>query len=359
MSIRASRTLPAGPITLPLASSTAVARSRAINGSFSTINTETWFSNASLPRETSLPWPVFANNLRWHRSNLSARETFHRYRNKGRKPLGLPDVVDLTAKLTNDAAADEDATKSLADGRLFNTRPVTLFPPQQQIVGFNLPGDMNQPLTDAQRAILRGVERFGQHLEAEGYIARGGQIIDATIVSVPKQRNTKEEIAQKDKDARWTKKNDASFYGYKNHLGVDKAHKLIRKWDATDAAVHDSQKLDDVLDLSNTGKGVWADSTYRSVQIEAGLKEKGLQSRIHRRAARDRPLSERQKSANTTRSKVRARVEHVFGQQQSSMGGKIVRTIGIARARFKIGMMNLGYNIRRLVQLERMAAAPA
>src|SRR5437588_9797658 len=76
-------------------------------------------------------------------------------------------------------------------------------------------------------------ERFGQHLEAEGYIARGGQIIDATIVSVPRQRNTKEENeaikagktpegweqqpaknTQKDKDARWTKKNDASFYGY-------------------------------------------------------------------------------------------------------------------------------------------------
>jgi IS5 family transposase len=77
-----------------------------------------------------------------------------------------------------------------------------------------------------------------------------------------------------------------------------------------------------------------------------------LQSRIHRRAARNRPLSERQKSANTARSRVRARVEHVFGHQQNSMGGKIVRTIGIARARFKIGMMNLGYNIRRLLQLE-------
>src|SRR5262245_27489686 len=171
-------------------------------------------------------------------------------------------------------------------------------------------------------------ERFGQHLEAEGYIARGGQIIDATIVSVPKQRNTKEENetikagktpeeweqqpaknAQKDKNARWTKKNDASFFGYKNHLGVDKAHKLVRKWDATDAAVHDSQKLDDVLDLSNTGDGVWADSAYRSAQIEAGLKAKGLQSHIHRRAARNRPLSERQKSANTTRSRVRARVD--------------------------------------------------
>src|SRR5882724_5065431 len=237
--------------------------------------------------------------------------------------------------------------------------------------------ELEDPVPDATTIWL-----FREALAEAGLIdqlfARFGQIIDATIVSVPKQRNTKEENeaikagktpegwekqpaknAQKDKDARWTKRNDESFYGYKNHLGVDKAHKLIRKWDATDAAVHDSQKLDDVLDLSNTGKEVWADSAYRSVQIEVGLKEKGLQSRIHRRAARNRPLSERQKSANTTRSKVRARVEHVFGHQQGSMGGKIARTIGIARARFKIGMMNLGYNIRRLVQLERVAAAPA
>src|SRR5262249_7792574 len=158
--------------------------------------------------------------------------------------------------------------------------------------------DLEDPVPDATTIWLREAlaqagliyklfERFGQHLEAEGYIALGGQIIDATIVSVPKQRNTKEENgatkagktpegwekqpaknAQNDKDARWTKRNDESFYGYKNHLGVDKAHKLIRKWDATDAAVH-------------------------------------------------------------------------------------------ARARFKIRMMNLGYNIRRLVQLERLAAVPA
>ena len=127
----------------------------------------------------------------------------------------------------------------------------------------------------------------------------------------------------------------------------------------TDAAVHDSQRFFEVLDPANTSKEVWADSAYRSAEIEGRLQKKGLHSRIHRRAARNRPLSQRQKSANTTRSKVRARVEHVFGHQHSSMGGKIVRTVGIARARFKIGMMNLGYNIRRLVRLERMAAAPA
>jgi IS5 family transposase len=152
---------------------------------------------------------------------------------------------------------------------------------------------------------------------------------------------------------------EESFYGYKNHVGVDKAHKLIRKWDITDAAVHDSQKLDDILDPSNTAKDVWADSAYRSAAIERRLREKGLRSRIHRRAVRGHALSETQKAANTTRSKVRARVEHVFGHQENSMGGKIVRTIGIARARLKIGMMNLGYNIRRLVQIERAAAAPA
>ena len=140
---------------------------------------------------------------------------------------------------------------------------------------------------------------------------------------------------------------------------MDKAHKLIRKWDATDAAVHDSQKLDDMLDRRTRPRTYGRTAPIGRPQIERRLKEKDLMSRIHRRAARNHPLSETQKAANTTRSKVRARVEHVFGHQENSMGRKIVRTIGIARARFKIGMMNLGYNIRRLVQIERTAAAPA
>ena len=218
---------------------------------------------------------------------------------------------------------------------------------------------------------------FNQHLEAKGYIARGGQIVDATIVSAPRQRNSRDENeaikagktpegwqekpaknAQKDKDARWTKKHERSFYGYKNHIGIDRMHKLIRRYAETDASVHDSQKLDEVLDKSNTGAAVWADSAYRSAEIEAKLAAKGYKSRIHHRARRNRPLSRREQAGNTTRSRVRARVEHVFGHQHTSMGGTIVRTIGMVRARAKIGLMNLVYNISRLVQLERMAAAP-
>ena len=219
---------------------------------------------------------------------------------------------------------------------------------------------------------------FNHHLEAKGYIARGGQIVDATIVNAPKQRNSRDENeaikngeppagwekkpaknAQKDKDARWTKKHGHSYYGYKNHVGIDAKHKFVRRFAATDASVHDSQKLDDVLDRSNTSSNVWADSAYRSAQIEAKLKAQGYKSRIHRRAHRNHPLSERETAANTTRSRIRARVEHVFGHQENSMGRKFVRTIGIARATVKIGMMNLVYNMRRLVQLERMTAAPA
>jgi IS5 family transposase len=102
---------------------------------------------------------------------------------------------------------------------------------------------------------------------------------------------------------------------------------------------------------------VWADSAYRSDEIEEKLAERGLKSRIHRRAYRNRKLGQAQKAANTTRSKVRARVEPVFADQKNGVEAELVRTIGTVRARCKIGMTNLVYNRRRFVCLERMAAA--
>ena len=217
-------------------------------------------------------------------------------------------------------------------------------------------------------------DEFDNYLKERGYLAMGGQIIDASIVPVPKQRNTRDENAkikdggtpedwenqpakrcQKDTDARWTKKHGKSHYGYKNHVNVDRRHKLVRRYKVTDAAVHDGQVVDDILDADNTASGVWADSAYRSVEIEATLEEKGLKSRIHRKGHRGKPLSEREKRGNKTRSKVRARVEHVFGAQSNDMGGTLVCGIGLARAR--IGLKNLVYNMHRLVQLEALVPA--
>jgi transposase, IS5 family len=214
--------------------------------------------------------------------------------------------------------------------------------------------------------------QFDTYLKAKGYLAMGGQIIDATIVPAPRQRNSRDDNAtvkagetpaaweahpaknrQKDKDARWTKKHGKSHFGYKNHINIDRLHKLVRRYVVSTASVHDSQKLEDVLDPDNTASGVWADSAYRSKETEEMLAERAIKSHIHRRGSRGKPLTPRQEAANKTRSKVRARVEHVFGTQHSSMGGKFVRTIGLARARVKIGMQNLAYNMRRLVVLER------
>ena len=219
-------------------------------------------------------------------------------------------------------------------------------------------------------------ERFDQHLAAKGYIARGGQIIDASIVPVPTQRNSRDEndqlragrtpagwkqklakLRQKDRDARWTKKHDRSFFGYKNHVNADAKYKLIRRYEVTDASVHDSQKLDGLLNKGNTSAEVFADSAYRSTEIEVQLRASGYKSRIYRRGRRNHPLTSAQERANHAKSRIRARIEHVFGAQQSAPGGRIVRTIGMVRARAKIGLQNLAYNIRRLVTLERLAAA--
>ena len=138
---------------------------------------------------------------------------------------------------------------------------------------------------------------------------------------------------QKDVEARWTKKHGRSHYGYKNHVNVDRRHKLVRRYQVSDAATHDSKVLDDILDGDNTALGVWADSAYRSAEIEAALKKKGLRSQIHRKARRNKPLSEREKQGNKTRSSVRVRVEHVFGAQSNDMGGTLLRSVGLARAK--------------------------
>ena len=91
---------------------------------------------------------------------------------------------------------------------------------------------------------------------------------------------------------------------------------------------------------------------------QAKLGEKGLKSRIHRKGHRNKPLNEREKRGNETRSKVRARVEHVFGRPvATTWAWTLVRGIGLARAKARIGLKNLAYNMRRLVQLERLAAA--
>src|SRR5579863_2839733 len=112
--------------------------------------------------------------------------------------------------------------------------------------------------------------------------------------------------------------------------------------------------LRDVVTNDNTASDVWADTAYRSQANEKWLKRQGRVSRIHRRKPRGKPMPERTAKANAAKSKVPARVEHVFAQQKDKMG-LFIRTIGIKRAEAKITLANLAYNMNRLIFHERRA----
>lgn len=231
---------------------------------------------------------------------------------------------------------------------------------------------------------------FDQRLRERGYLAMGGQIVDATLVATPKQRNTASEkaaikdgkaareiwpdqpakAAQKDTDARWTLKFAKArampdgrpgidiaipSFGYKSSIAICRRYGFIRKGKTTDGARFDGRMLRDVVTCDNTASDVWADTAYRSRAGEAWLRKMGRVSRIHRKKPRGKPMPARTAQTNAAKSSIRARVEHVFARQKDQMRLSI-RTIGIARAEAKITLANLAYNIDRLLFHERRAA---
>ena len=243
--------------------------------------------------------------------------------------------------------------------------------------------------------IERLFARFDETLRAEGFVAAGGQIVDASLVSAPKQRNTLEEkeqlrqgeippawqdcpakLRQKDRDARWKVKYGKAkapppgsapqrklvdiavpVFGYQNHIAIDRACGLIRGWRATDAGQHETSQLrGGLLDTANTSREVWADMGYRSQENERWLDKNAFESRIHFRKPQGKPWPEEWKTANRERSPIRARVEHVFAMQKDKMA-LFIRTIGLSRAQTKIGLANIAYNIKRLIYLHRVALA--
>lgn len=206
---------------------------------------------------------------------------------------------------------------------------------------------------------------FTAQLEAKHLITRTGTIVDATFMDAPRQRNRRDENAtikagsipedwkqecrknklrQKDTDARWTKKGDEVHYGYKNHVKADAESKLITGYAVTSANVHDSQVLAELVD--DTDYVLYADSAYCGENIFAAL-PKGLELKVHEKGSRNHPLTEEQKACNQEKSRIRVRIEHIFGFMTNSMYGITVRSIGKLRARFNAGITNLVYNICR------------
>ena len=205
-------------------------------------------------------------------------------------------------------------------------------------------------------------------LSRHGYIARGGQMVDASIVQAPKQSMSKEEKAlvgegatpitwspakrrQKDTDARWTKKHGKSYFGYKLSANADNRYKLVRKIVVSTASEHDTLHFEGVLDPANTNRDILADKGYVDGEREARLTKQGWRMHIQRKGSKGKPISETQKRRNTRIAKTRARVEHVFAGL-AQLGGKSLRSIGLARATLQLNWKVAAYNLRRLVYLK-------
>ena len=216
-------------------------------------------------------------------------------------------------------------------------------------------------------------EQFKDYLESKELIFNEGQLIDASFTVAPRQRNTREENqkikngegnelwndnphkkSHKDIDARWTKKNNETFYGYKNHAKIDNKGKFINTFVVTDASVHDSQATEDLLDQKDKGQDLYADSAYTGEEQEKTIAKYRMNNKLHEKGYRNKPLTEEQKASNTNKSKTRARVEHVFGFMEQSMNGLRLRSIGIVRATGIIGLINLTYNLFRFEQVQRL-----
>lgn len=229
--------------------------------------------------------------------------------------------------------------------------------------------NFREQLTDLE-LIEPAFNLFLEELEFLGLVVNEGKIVDASFVEVPCQRNSREEnklvkngeipedwkdqprkLSQKDTDAKWTKKNNQNFFGYKNHVKTDSKSKIIQKYTVTTANVHDSQVLEELLDNHDKNQTLHADSAYTGEEQGKVIADKELVNEVHEKGYKNNPLTDEQKANNNKKSKIRARVEHIFGFMENSMNGMEIRSVGLKRAEAIIGLSNLVYNMFRKIQL--------
>jgi IS5 family transposase len=241
---------------------------------------------------------------------------------------------------------------------------------------------INDPVPDAktiwlfrdklskENVVEKLFRHLDKHLDKDGIIVHRGKLVDASIVEVPVQRNSRDEnkqlkegeipekwtenkMRQKDTDAQWVTHNGKNYFGYKNHIKADSKTKLITGYEATTANIHDSEILAELIDKNeDSEQPLYADSAYRSEAIETLCKNNGIDSCIHEKGYRGKPLTKRQQQRNRKKSKTRARVEHIFGFMTNSMNEMYLHYRNFVRNRVAIGLMNLTYNLFRLVQLK-------
>ncbi|GHT45228.1 hypothetical protein FACS189454_04360 [Planctomycetales bacterium] len=244
------------------------------------------------------------------------------------KIIVLKSQYNLSDEMTEFFTRDRKTFQDFPDITLYQTIPdaktIWLFAEQMKNAG------LEEVLFD----------KFLETLESKGIHPQGGTLVDGTFVEVPRPHNTKSEnaqlkkgeipedfksnphrLAQKECDGNWAKKGSAAFFGYKDHPWVDAFWKLMWGYAVTPAAVHDSVPCLDVIPAKPSPgcEGAYGDSAYSGKEIAEELLKRGYDPRICGKGYRNHPLTEEQKESNRLKSKVRCRIEHVFGEQKTRM----------------------------------------
>jgi IS5 family transposase len=214
-------------------------------------------------------------------------------------------------------------------------------------------------------------DKFFETIHDKGYITKSGSIVDATFIEAPRRKNTKEQreklksgqipeewndpkhpqkLRQRDIDATWTKKGSEAHFGYKDHTKIDLESKLILDFRVTPASTNDVKAAKGIFNKDD--KVAYGDSAYPSLELPGGVV-----NMISAKANRNHPLTEEQKQENHKKAKLRCRVEHVFAWMVQAVGGTYIRCKNLSRATFNISMLNLLYNMRRVVTLNRLRSA--
>jgi len=212
---------------------------------------------------------------------------------------------------------------------------------------------------------------FFEAIAAKGYITRTGSIVDASFIEAPKRKNTKEQretlksgdipaewsdaehpqkLMQRDTDATWTKKGNEAHFGYKDNVKVDLDSKLITDYRVTTASTNDAKAAEGIFNKQD--KVAYGDSAYPNIKLP-----EGVANMISEKANRNHPLTEEQRLNNHQKAKKRCRVEHVFAGMVQMVGGTSVRCKSLIRTTFNISMLNLLYNMRRVLSLNRARRA--
>lgn len=275
----------------------------------------------------------------WKEMTQAIKPYYPKPKGAGRRPVGLERMLRIHLLQHWFELSDPGVEETLYDSRAMRTfvgidlgqEPV---PDETTILNFRHLMERHNLADELFRLV-------NVYLAENGMKVNRGTIVDASIINAPTSTQNKDK--QRDPDMHQTRKGNQWYFGMKTHIGVDSKSKLIHSIAVTPANCHDSQVIEDLLHGEETR--VWGDSAYAG-QTEL-IKQCSPEAKdfTNKKGSRYKKLTERDRQINRQKSKVRARVEHVFGVMKRQFGFTKVRYKGLdknAHAVFtKCALVNL------------------